>query len=290
MVVKAVENADQEDRENHAAIFSWEDKSRACRELWKMVAFLELCPKIRDQVCIVFDGDVDRFRHQAGHRHGSWRRHIDVMETTGKKMRVNPVVELVAAKAVVNEMVKELMDEDWGCGLEADEWVVQGWEKCEEEFAEAREEEVKYMVEKRNMFEFCSEHTMKTVTSEAPTRTKWVDERKMNDDGEEFMRSRLVARDFRPLEAKKVLFTMIAGGAFDTRVRVLPVFFFVCVCVCCLFFFCVRVRVLPVFLFVCVCVCCLSFCVRVRVLPVFLCAYACAACLFVCVCVCCLSF
>ena len=41
---------------------------------------------------------------------------IDV-ETTGKKRRVNRVVELVPAKAVVNEMDEELMDEDWGCGL-----------------------------------------------------------------------------------------------------------------------------------------------------------------------------
>ena len=117
---------------------------------------------------------------------------IDV-ETTGKKMRVNRVVELVPAKAVVNEMDEELMDEDWGCGLEADELVVQDWEKGEKELAEAREEEVKYMVEKLTMFEFCSEDTMKAITSEAPTSTKWVDVRKMNDDGEEFMRSRLVA-------------------------------------------------------------------------------------------------
>ena len=74
---------------------------------------------------------------------------------------------------------------------------------------------------------------MKAITSEAPTSTKWVDVRKMNDDGEEFMRSRLVARDFRPrrgpdrpdlfaamppLEAKKVLFIMtVAGGAFEQR-------------------------------------------------------------------------
>ena len=71
---------------------------------------------------------------------------IDV-ETTGEKMRVNRVVELVPGKAVVNEMDEELMDEDWGCGLEADEWVVQDWEKGEKELAEAREDEVKYMVE-----------------------------------------------------------------------------------------------------------------------------------------------
>ena len=61
-------------------------------------------------------------------------------------------------------MDEESMDEGLGCGLEADEWVVQGWEKGEKELVEAREEEVKYMVEKLNMFEFCSEGAMKAVT------------------------------------------------------------------------------------------------------------------------------
>ena len=163
------------------------------------------------------------------------KRDIDTDDgdASSKKMRVNKVVELVPAKAVVNEMDEELMDEDWGCGLEADEWVVQDWEKCEKELAEARDEEVKYMVEKLNIFEFYSEDDMKAITSEAPTSTKWVDVRKMNDDGEEFMRSRLVARDFRPrrgpdrpdlfvamppLEAKRMLFIMtVAGGAFEQR-------------------------------------------------------------------------
>ena len=158
---------------------------------------------------------------------------IDV-ETSSKKMRVNNVVEVVPVKAVVNEMDEESMDDAWGYGLEADEWEVQDWEKGEKELAEARDEEVKYMVEKKlNMFEFYSEDEMKAITSEAPTSTKWVDVRKMNDDGEEFMRSRLVARDFRPrcgpdkpdllapmppLEAKKMLFIMtVAGGAFEQR-------------------------------------------------------------------------
>ena len=44
------------------------------------------------------------------------------------------------AKAVVNEMDEESMDEGWGCGLEADERVVQDWERGEEEPVEAREE------------------------------------------------------------------------------------------------------------------------------------------------------
>ena len=75
---------------------------------------------------------------------------------------------------------------------------------------------------------------MKAVTSEAPTGTKWVDVMTMNDDGEEFMTSRSVARDFRPrhgrpdrldlfaamppLMAKKMPFVMtFAWGAFDKR-------------------------------------------------------------------------
>ena len=131
-------------------------------------------------------------------------------------------MELVPAKAVVNEMDEELMDEDWCCGLRGRRV---GRPRLGEGSKGARrgqgEEEVKYMVEKLNMLEFCSEDTMKAVTSEAPTSTKWVDVRKTNDDGEEFMRSRLVAGDFRhrrgrpdrpdlfaampPLEAKKML-------------------------------------------------------------------------------------
>ena len=75
---------------------------------------------------------------------------------------------------------------------------------------------------------------MKAVPSETPTGTKLVDVMTMNDDGEEFMRSRLVARDFRPrhgrpdrpdlfaamppLEAKKMPFIMtFAGGASEKR-------------------------------------------------------------------------
>ena len=89
------------------------------------------------------------------------------------------------------------MDEGWCCGLEADEWVDQDWEKGEKELVEAREEGVTYMVEKLNMFEFCSEDAMKAVTSEAPTSTEGS-VRKMNDDGEKFMRSRLLAGVFVP--------------------------------------------------------------------------------------------
>ena len=100
--------------------------------------------------------------------------------------------------AVVNEEGEEMEEDDWGYGLGADERVIGDWEKNEEELIEARMEEVKYMVEKLGMFDFYSEEEMKKITNEAPTSTKWVDVRKMSDDGNEFMRSRLVARDFKP--------------------------------------------------------------------------------------------
>ena len=48
------------------------------------------------------------------------------------------------------------------------------------------------------MFEFgsCEEATSKAV--KAPTTTKWVDRVKKDDAGNEFVRCRLVARDFKP--------------------------------------------------------------------------------------------
>ena len=78
------------------------------------------------------------------------------------------------------------------------------------------------------MFELYSADAMKAVTSEAPTSTKWVDMRKMNDDGEEFMRSSWWPETFvpdgggpdrpdlfaamPPQEAKKMLFIMTVTG------------------------------------------------------------------------------
>ena len=91
--------------------------------------------------------------------------HGDAMtdvETTGKRMRDNRVVKLLPAKAVVNEM-DESMDEGRGCGLDTNEWVVQDWAKG---LAEAREEEVKYMVGKLNIFEFCSEDAMRALSAD----------------------------------------------------------------------------------------------------------------------------
>ena len=79
-------------------------------------------------------------------------------------MRVNRVVEVVPVKAVVNELDEESMDDGSGYGLEADEWVVQDWEKGEKELAEARDEEV-------------SEYEMKAITSESTKCGREEDER-----------------------------------------------------------------------------------------------------------------
>ena len=111
-----------------------------------------------------------------------------------------------------------------------------GWEedvdKEEEELdprmaAEARNEEVEFMINKLSMFEFGTlEDAMRRSGGKMPTTTKWVEGWKTNEDGSKFVRSRLVGRDFKPkhggvredlfaamppLEAKKALFRMTAG-------------------------------------------------------------------------------
>ena len=67
-----------------------------------------------------------------------------------------------------------------------------------------------------------------------PTTTKWVDCVKKDDEGQEFLRCRLVARDFKlrhegsryelcvampPLEAPKALFAHVAGSRRASRDR-----------------------------------------------------------------------
>ena len=97
-----------------------------------------------------------------------------------------------------------------------------------------RREEVEYMHEKLEMFEFVPAEEAMMRSGEAPVSTKWVDVWKMGEDGKWFVRSRLVARDFKPrnekdredllaamppLEAKKLLFRMAAAGASRRRRR-----------------------------------------------------------------------
>ena len=70
------------------------------------------------------------------------------------------------------------------------------------------------------------EDAMKRSNGKKPTTTKWVEGNKVDDDGEKIVRCRLVARGFKPrfeetrgdlfaamppLEAKKVLFSILAG-------------------------------------------------------------------------------
>lgn len=92
---------------------------------------------------------------------------------------------------------------------------------------EGRAEEARYMEDKLAMFEYVSRDEAIKKGGKTPTTTRWVDVIKKNDEGREFVRSRLVARDFKPrfeknredlfaamppLEAKKLLFRMVAGG------------------------------------------------------------------------------
>ena len=70
-------------------------------------------------------------------------------------------------------------------------------------------------------------------SGKAPTTTKWVDRKKKDDDGKEFVRCQLVARDFKPkregprddlfaippLEANRALFAFGAGAREKRRER-----------------------------------------------------------------------
>ena len=103
-------------------------------------------------------------------------------------------------------------------------------EDGEQEFdlvQQGRREEFEYTKERLQMFEFGSLQEAMSRVGKAPTTTKWVDRTKKGDDGKEFVRCRMVARDFKPkregprddllaamllLEAKKALFVR-GGGA-----------------------------------------------------------------------------
>ena len=57
---------------------------------------------------------------------------------------------------------------------------------------------MKYMVKTLGMFEIDSWEKATSKAGKAPTTTKWIHRVKKNDDGREFVRCRLVARDFKP--------------------------------------------------------------------------------------------
>ena len=62
---------------------------------------------------------------------------------------------------------------------------------------EGKQEEVEYMVDKLNMFEFADYETATRRGGKEPTTTTWVEGWKTNDDGWRFVRCRLVGRDFK---------------------------------------------------------------------------------------------
>ena len=93
---------------------------------------------------------------------------------------------------------------------------------------------MEFMVKKLDMFEFGTLEEAMRRGGKRPTTTKWVEGWKIGEDSKRFVRSRLVARDFKmkfegdrhdlfaampPLEAKKTLFRMTAGERGGRRRR-----------------------------------------------------------------------
>ena len=123
-------------------------------------------------------------------------------------------------KTLIAELEEDDVGEEFGGGDEDDELDP-------EMVKEGRREEVEFMKEKLGMFEFGTwEEAMAATGGKPPITTKWVEGYKVEDNGNRFVRSRLVARDFKPkrgepsvemfaamppLEAKKLLFRMAAG-------------------------------------------------------------------------------
>ena len=109
-------------------------------------------------------------------------------------------------------------------GPHGEEDEVEPRELCPEKVREGRAEELDYM-KKIDMFEFVKTEECWERLGHGPVSTKWVDVAKVDDQGREVVRCRLVGRDFKPkgerdredlfaamppLEAKKLLFRMMA--------------------------------------------------------------------------------
>ena len=127
--------------------------------------------------------------------------------------------------AMITNDEHEVEDGDWD---EGDHEVgVEVRDRLDEEMVrKGRKEESEYMADKLEMFEFGDYAEAKRRGGKEPTTTKWVEGKKVDEDSNEFVRCRLVARDFRckregprddlfaampPLEVKKALFAMVAG-------------------------------------------------------------------------------
>jgi hypothetical protein len=98
-------------------------------------------------------------------------------------------------------------------------------ELCPDKVREGRAEELDYMM-KIDMFEFVKTEVCWQNLGHGPVSTKWVDVAKVDDQGRDVVRCRLVGRDLKPkcerdredlfaamppLEAKKLLFRMLAA-------------------------------------------------------------------------------
>ena len=114
---------------------------------------------------------------------------------------------------------------------EEEEWRAERETHCvEEENGDLDPEQTDKVGRRRRsslgIFEFGSWEEPKLKTGKAPTTTKWIDRVKKVDDSREFVRCRLVARDFEPrregprddlsaamppLETQKALFAYVAG-------------------------------------------------------------------------------
>ena len=127
-----------------------------------------------------------------------------------------------ADEMAVNELRILEIDEDVEIDAELDEG-----ELDPKQVVEGRREEAQFMVKRLDMFEFGSYEEAVGRGGKVPTTTKWVEGWKMGEDGKRFVRCRLVGRDFKarsggdmedlfaampPLEAKKMMFRMVAGG------------------------------------------------------------------------------
>ena len=159
-------------------------------------------------------------------KRGKWLCAVDVERMglfrgcEGEEMKGKAVKWLNEIEAHVNEIlgeesVEEEVEEAWG--------DVKGGGSPLEKVKSAREEEVKFMTEKLDLWELRPISECLKVTGKAPVSVRWVDTNK-GKDGQWDVRCRLVARDFKggdkdrddlyaetpPLEAKRMLFSRAA--------------------------------------------------------------------------------
>ena len=116
---------------------------------------------------------------------------LDKIENKKESGKVQEVV--VVAEVEVNEEEEEewMTEEESRRGDE-------GGDLDPEQVRQGLQEEMNYMIKALKMFEFGSWEDVTSRTSKMPTTTKWVDRAKKDDNGNMFVRCRLVARDFKP--------------------------------------------------------------------------------------------